>query len=264
MIHERVQDIVIKPLTNLLLPHVLNETMDKPIGECGPLSGRRVFRHFYVTLYKDIPQGITPQMDFTVAKPYYDTINRFYILQIDSPPVFTCEGSDLSGMVFEGALSDRFNEFVEIFLTKASSSFSKPLDKAIFLQRATHRYSTGEHDVTGVQIREISWIPVRILFYPSRYEICWTLSSFEPIVVSPGTLIQEADIDVFSSADPPRRLLSPESVQKRTRQKIRQARIRCAFAKLHLENMIERYYSRYGHFDGLSDADSELSSGAEN
>jgi hypothetical protein len=57
-------------------------------------------------------------------------------------------------------------------------------------------------------------------------------------------------------------MLHPESVQWEIRKKIRQARIRCAFAKLHLDRMVEKYYSKYGKFDGLG-ADSELSSEGE-
>lgn len=199
-------------------------------------------------------------MDFTVAKPAHDSINKYYQLAIQSPPVFICDSSDISGIDFTGASADTLDIFINNFLQKASSYFSKPLDKDLFLQRLIHRYSTGEHQLEGVSIKQLSWIPVRILFYPTRYEIHWLLAGFEAMSASPGTQIQEADIENISLQDPPRRMLSSESAQKRTRQKIRQARIRCGFAKLHLERLIERYYARYGHFDGLSDADSELSS----
>jgi hypothetical protein len=206
-------------------------------------------------------------MEFTVGKPTHDSVNKYYQLLITSPPVFTCEASDSSGvhMRFVGENSDKLDMFIYTFLEKASSYFSKPLDKDLFLQRLVHEYSTGEYDIGAVAVKQFSWIPVRILFYPTRYEIHWRLAGFEVIAQSPspGTEIQEADIQNTSTKDPPRRMLSPQSSQKRTRQKIRQARIRCAFAKLHLERMIERYYSRYGHFDGLSDADSELSSEGE-
>jgi hypothetical protein len=154
--------------------------------------------------------------------------------------------------------------FVDRFLQNASSYFSKPLDKQLFLERLAHRYSTGDHEVRAALIKQVSWIPVRILFYPARYEVHWLLTGVEATVVpSPGTQIQETDIEELSPNDPPTRMLSSESAQKRTRQKIRQARIRCGFAKLHLEHMIEKYYRRYGNFDGLSDVDSELSSEEE-
>ena len=198
-------------------------------------------------------------MEFTVAKPTHDSVNKFYQLTIGSPPVFICEGSQ-PAVIFIGENEARLDAFIDSFLVKASSYFSKPLDKTLFLQRLAHKYSTGDNEMDEM-IQRVSWIPVRILFYPARYEIHWHVSSVER--VSPGTGIQEADIDVISSKDPPRQMLPSESAQKRTRRKIRQARIRCGFAKLRLERLIERYYSKYGHFDGLSDADSELSSEEE-
>lgn len=206
-------------------------------------------------------------MDFTVGKPAHDSVNKYYQLMIGSPPVFVCEGSDISGIqiLFVGDTMLKLDMFVNTFLEKASSYFSKPLDKELFLQRLAHEYSTGDYEVDPTRVKQLSWIPVRILFYPTRYEIHWRLAGFEAMSPPPppGTQIQEADIEDISFKDPPRRMLSAQSSQKRTRQKIRQARIRCGFAKLHLERMIERYYSRYGHFDGLSDADSELSSEGE-
>jgi hypothetical protein len=203
-------------------------------------------------------------MEFTVAKPTHDPVNKYYQLLINSPPVFTCRGGDLSGIAFTGDIADTLDVFIDKFLENASSYFSKPLEKSLFMDRLAHKYSTGDYEVPTAGIKHVSWIPVRVLFYPARYEIHWLVTGVEAgIVPSPGTPIQEADIEELSLTDPPRRMLSSESAQKRTRQKIRQARIRCGFAKLHLEHMIEKYYRRYGNFDGLSDADSELSSEEE-
>ena len=203
-------------------------------------------------------------MEFTVAKPTHDPVNRYYQLLIISPPVFICKGGDLSGMTFTEDIADTLDMFIDKFLENASSYFSKPLEKSLFIERLAHKYSTGDYENTAAVIKQVSWIPVRVLFYPARYEIHWLLTGVEAgIVPPPGTPIQEADIEELSLTDPPRRMLSSESAQKRTRQKIRQARIRCGFAKLHLEHMIEKYYRRYGNFDGLSDADSELSSEEE-
>jgi hypothetical protein len=199
-------------------------------------------------------------MEFTVAKPTHNPVHKYYQLTIGSPPVFVCDGNDLSGMEFTGSTADRLDMFITEFLSKASSYFSKSLEKKLFVDRLAHEYSTGDYEVGEATIKQVLWIPVRILFYPTRYEIHWRLAGVEAIRPSPGTEIQEADIEDISVKDPPRRMLSSESAQKRTRQKIRQARIRCAFAKLRLEHMIEKYYRRYGDFDGLRDADSELSS----
>ena len=201
--------------------------------------------------------------EFTVEAPVYDSVNKYHQLTITSPPVFVQQGSDLSGINFTGELSEQLDEFIKTFLQKASSFFSKPLNRELFMNRLAHNYSIGDQEVAGKSIKQLSWIPARILFYATRYEIRWRLLAFEPVGPPPGTTLEETDVQTFSARRPPRRMLPPESAQRVTRQKIRQARIRCAFAKLHLERLIERYYSKYGNFDGLNGLDSELSSAAE-
>jgi hypothetical protein len=239
----------VKPLSYLFFSNVL----DYPIEEC-------ILRHFCDSLLKI--QGRKPRMsmEFTVEKPAYDTVNGCHQLTILSPPVFVQKATDVSGMVFDGALGQQLQQFIQRFLAKSSVFFSKALSESLFMERLVHHYSLGEHEVVGPT--QLSWIPARVLFYPTRYEIRWRLLAFENTDSSPGTTIQEAEIGTFSSRRAPRRMLPPESVQGEIRKKIRQARIRCAFAKLHLERMIERYYSKYGKFDGLG-ADSELSSEGE-
>lgn len=201
--------------------------------------------------------------EFTVEAPVYDSINKYHQLTITSPPVFVQQGSDLSGLTFTGELAEQLDEFIKTFLQKASSFFSKPLNRELFMNRLAHNYSIGDQEVTGKSIKQLSWIPARILFYPTRYEIRWRLLAFEPVGPPPGTTLEETDVQTFSARRPPRRMLPPESAQREIRKKIRQARIRCAFAKLHLERLTEKYYSRYGNFDGLNGIDSELSSAAE-
>lgn len=244
-----------KPLSYFFFADILED----PIKE-------RVLRHFYDTLLKIYGREPRSTMEFTVEKPVYDSVNKCHQLVIVSPPVFVQKGGDLSGMVFKngiGEQSEQFEQFVQMFLDKASSYFSKPLNRALFMDRVVHIYSIGEHEVDGQSIKQISWIPARVLFYPTRYEIRWRLLAFEKIDSSPGTTIQEAEIETFSSRPPPRRMLHPVAAQQQIRQKIRQARIRCAFAKLNLERLTEKYYSKYGNFDGLGNADSELSSAGE-
>jgi len=201
-------------------------------------------------------------MEFTVDKPAYDTQNGCHQLTIRDPPVFVQKGGDLSGMLFEGEMARQLDRFIGQFLEKASTFFSKPLSRPLFMDRLVHKYSLGEHEVAG-SVKQLSWIPARILFYPVRYEIRWRLLTFEKTDPSPGTTIQEVDIERVSPRLAPRRMLPPESAQHHIRRKIRQARIRCAFAKLQLERMTEKYYSKYGNFDGLRRGDSELSSEGE-
>jgi hypothetical protein len=240
----------VKPFSYFFFSNVLYY----PVEEC-------ILRHFYDSLLKIQDRKPRITMEFTVEKPAYDTVNACHQLTILSPPVFVDKGGDISGMVFEGSLAEQLQQFIQRFLGKASVFFSKPLSHPLFMERLVHHYSLGDHELTG-PVAQLSWIPARILFYPTRYEIRWRLLAFENIVSSPGTTIQEAEIATFSSRQAPRRRLHPESVQWEIRKKIRQARIRCAFAKLHLDRMIEKYYSKYGKFDGLG-VDSELSSEGE-
>ena len=204
-------------------------------------------------------------MEFEVSKPTHDSVNKYYKLQIISPPVFHCEGRqfDSSGTYFTGENYFKLDIFVSRFLEKASSYFSKALDKELFLKRLSHKYSTGEHDILGATIKEMTWTPVHVLFYLTQYEIHWRLMGFETVKSPPGALLEETDVQEISKEEPPRHMLSSDSIQKRVRKKIRKARIRCGYAKLHLERLIDKYYTKYGRLDGLSKEDSELSSEEE-
>jgi hypothetical protein len=217
-------------------------------------------------------------MSFHVSLPIYDSDKKCHLLTIDDAPAFKGGTKAPYEIAFEGNVE--FLGFVTEFLKQASPYFSKPLDNDVFIQRIRHSYSTGE-EISNENLRGISWIPARVLFYPSRYEFQWVLGEIdreepnvtppeepnvtppeepnvttpeEPKVASPGTDLVEADIS--------ERPLT-QSEQKRIRQKVRQARLKCALARLHLERLTERYYAKYGGFDGLDGSDSELSSEIE-
>jgi hypothetical protein len=157
------------------------------------------------------------------------------------------------------------DKFIQELLTSTSPYFSKPLESELFFQRLVHSYSTDD-DLSGVAIKSIYWIPASVVFYPSRYELQWRPLDFElgdnEASSAPGIGLVETDVL------PPDRPVTevkviPESAHKRLRQKIRQARLKCALARLQIERMTEKYYSKYGTFDGFSDSDSELSSDFE-
>lgn len=198
-------------------------------------------------------------MPFQVGTPVYNTEKRCHELTIQDGPRF------------EGTLTYPFhidfdvnaatlNEFVMEFLGKASPYFSKPLDTALFFQRVTHSYSA--EDLSGVSIKSLYWIPAKVMFYPSLYQIQWDLIEFEQ---GEGNLSgnELIETDILPSDKPKSVKILSESEQKRIRQKIRQARLKCALSRLHVERLIEKYYNRYGNFDGFSDGDSELSSDLE-
>lgn len=195
-------------------------------------------------------------MSFHVGLPIYDGDKKCHVLKIDDAPAFKGVLKPPYEIIFEG--NEEFLGFVTEFLKQASPYFSKALDKDVFMQRIRHAYSTDE-EISNERLRGVSWIPAQVLFYPSRYEIQWILGGIEreeEKVAPSGTDLVEADIP--SSERP-----LTQNEQKRIRQKVRQARLKCALARLHLERLTERYYAKYGNFDGLNSSDSELSSEME-
>jgi len=196
-------------------------------------------------------------MAFRVGTPVYNTELKCHELPIDNAPSF--EGTVVYPFHIDFTeFGSKLSAFVDEFLSKASSYFSKPLDPTLFFQRVVHSYSTGE-DLSGLQLKSISWIPARVLFYPTRYEIRWVIGEFEEQELAVSGILVESAVPDKKSA--PR--IVPESAQKRIRQKIRQARLKAALARLQVEQMTEKYYAKYGGFDGFSEADSELSSDFE-
>jgi hypothetical protein len=192
-------------------------------------------------------------MSFSVAQPTHDSVKKCYELEIRDGPSF--QGTVVTSFKpdFQGSLSRQFDDFITEFLKKASPYFSKPLDKVVFVQRIAHSYTTDE-DLSGSSLKSLSWIPARVSFYSSRYEFQWLVGEMQRI-------------ESASGCPPDKPVKAPPvltmSEQKRLRKKIRQARLKCALARLHVEQITEKYYTKYGNFDGLSDADSELSSDFE-
>lgn len=186
----------------------------------------------------------------------YDNEKKCHVLKIDEGPFFKGFAPDYQP-IFEGELQAAFIDFVGGFLKQASPYFSKPLDQDIFIQRIRHIYSTDE-SLLKERLQSISWIPAQVLFYPSRYEFHWIIGEIEKetVIISPGTDLIEAEIQ------PSDRPLT-QSEQRRIRQRVRQARLKCALARLYLERLTEKYYTKYGNFDGLNGSDSELSSEME-
>jgi hypothetical protein len=198
-------------------------------------------------------------MSFEVEKPAHDIQKKCYRLSIGNGPVFKGGLTYPFEIDFEDESNAQYMAFVSEFLKKASPFFSKELAPAVFLERVIHTYSALE-DLSGAPLKTISWIPAHALFFPNRYEIHWTLLNFERAHEHslPGNELVEVNI---VSSDRVQRFAKalPLSAQKLLRQKVRQARVKCALARLRLEQITEKYYARYGNFDGFSDDDSELS-----
>jgi hypothetical protein len=131
-----------------------------------------------------------------------------------------------------------------------------------------------------------TWIPARIIFYTSRYELYFTLAELEPVIVSsaippgfldelgvPGEEVydigQETELPELPIAEITQEIIpygeiTEEEKTKRelARKRIRQARLRASLAQLRAEKLADRYYKRYGNFD-MDSSESELSSEEE-
>jgi hypothetical protein len=202
-------------------------------------------------------------MSFQVATPTHDYQRKCYKLVIENGPVFGGGLTSPFEIDFKGGHAEQFTSFVTVFLQKASPFFSKALEPTLFIQRVAHSYS-AEEDLSGIALKSISWIPAHVLFFPSRYEIHWVLYGVEKDMPPPPSGSEMVETEIVSSDRPDRTVkLFPASIQKRMRQKVRQARLKCALARLRVEQISEKYYAKYGNFDGFDDEDSELSSDFE-
>jgi hypothetical protein len=203
-------------------------------------------------------------MTLHVGTPVYNSQKKCHELTLTDGPAF--EGASESPYQIDFTTKkDMLDTFIEQLLASTSPHFSKPLEPALFFQRLVHSYST-EDDLSEMVIKSIYWIPASVAFYPTRYEIQWKPLDFEvgvkEVSAAPGNGLLETD--VLPSDRPAREVkVIHESAHKRLRQKIRQARLKCALARLQVERMTEKYYSKYGTFDGFSESDSELSSDFE-
>jgi hypothetical protein len=187
----------------------------------------------------------------------FNSQTKTYKLEIKGCEPFETVTANATTIVFEGAIDTMFKTFVAEFLTKASQYFSKELDAEVFVKRLSHVFHTDQFDLpTGGEEYRVSWIPAHVIFYPSKYEVHWTLVGLEPLLAA-GPVKDDVPPPVKPSE------ITPRVKAAFLRQKIRQARMKCAIARLHVEQLAERYYSKYGTFDGLSDSDSELSSDSE-
>jgi hypothetical protein len=223
-------------------------------------------------------------MSLQVLPPKFEADKKRYIFTFKNAPRMEETTSDPTKLnVTETELNDLF---VMDFLAQASKYFSKPLDPALFYKRLVFEYITEEVDVAAISQRgesfRATWIPARITFYTSRYELQLTLAELEPIIVSSGipsgfldelgvegeelqNLSAENELPELPIAEIQVSLpfgeISAEEKAKRelARKHIRQARLRAALANLRAERMADRYYKRYGNFD-MASSESELTS----
>ena len=224
-------------------------------------------------------------MVFTINAPKHDTEKRCYVFQFEDAPVIDCSFVNMIPFHADTDLQAKLDVFVTSFLTHASRFFSKALEKGVFYTRLSHEWHMDHVEIDPKKrILRATWIPDRIYFYTNRYELHWHLLSdieFEPdATIPPGFLEQDILCEevptLLEGGELPDQFLSeaieaetiPFSAQhtsleriarEKERQRIRQARLRAALSRLKAEQLAERYYRKYGTFEGMDDSDSELS-----
>jgi len=219
-------------------------------------------------------------MSFEVLPPQFDSTKKFYTFTFKHAPRIEVTTKDPSKLiVMEG---DSTEQFLKEFLQQASKYFSKSLDLAMFYKRAVYHWITDEVDsqtyVNKEETFRATWIPARILFYPTRYEVYFTLVEVEIVSfrIPPGFLddlsdsnnlkteLPELPITEIMDDDIPYKVSSSEEKIKRegVRKHIRQARLRASLARLRAEELADRYWKRYGNFE-MDGSESELTSDGE-
>ena len=226
-------------------------------------------------------------MSLQVLPPQFEADKKRYIFTFKNAPRLEATTDDPTKLLItEEELNDIF---VSEFLKQASKYFSKPLEQSLFYKRLVYEYQTDEVDITSIRETgdtfRATWIPARIVFYTSRYELQLTLAELEPVIVPsaipPGFLnelgVVGEELDAEGETDLPElpiaevqqdvipfgEMSADEKVKREVaRKRIRQARLRASLAQLRAEKMADRYYKRYGNFD-MDSSESELSSEEE-
>jgi hypothetical protein len=224
-------------------------------------------------------------MSFQVLPPQFDVAKKCYTFTFKNAPKIeeiTTDPTKLS--ITEEDLKEIF---IHDFLEQASKYFSKSLDEAVFFKRLVYEWITDEVDLAGRvgETFRATWIPARLVFFTTRYELYFSLSELEEVVTSkvdPGFLDQlgvtgeelppetvETELPELPIAEVTQEIipfgkLSEEerALRESGRKRVRQARLKASLARLHAEEMAERYYKRYGNFD-IPDSESELTSEEE-
>lgn len=219
-------------------------------------------------------------MSFEVLPPQFDSAKKCYTFTFKCAPRIEVTTKDPTKLiVMQG---DTTEQFFKEFLQQASKYFSKSLDLAMFYKRVVYQWITEEVDIPPYLGTEetfrATWIPARILFYPTRYEVYFTLVEVEQVSfrIPPGFLDELGDsndlkielpehpiTEVLEDSIPYGASSSEERAKReRARKHIRQARLRASLSRLRAEEIADRYWKRYGNFE-MDGSESELTSDGE-
>lgn len=219
---------------------------------------------------------MTQQPQMILNTPVFDQTIRAHVFSFQTAPIFSINladpdtDPDISG-------NENVNAIMTEFLEKAARYFSKALDVAAFQKRLTHVWqkdiSFSLQPSDNIQFCTY-WIPDRVLFHATRYEIFWKIQSIQPIIADAVLAILEKGVHPVATADPPvvkemadeeiplKEVNTAKEEKKMAKQVIRHARLRIALAQLRAERLAEKYFKKYGTFESPEDgggSDSDLS-----
>lgn len=214
--------------------------------------------------------------------------------QLQGQSVFVGPEMDLSGIELPVMDARVLDTIVHKFVDQTKQWFTTPLGTESLKQRLRHVVSaTLKPEQEGWY--EAVWRPSTLKIKRSQFQLYWTLTEWKasspkisaefcmgsatPRAQSPvqpptqeelrtihiqDTLVPVGDLPL-SDLPPLSFYAEPDTDQKRQeiRQKIREARLRVALAKLKAERMEYKYYERYGEMPAESENSSDLSSDSE-
>uniref|UniRef100_A0A6C0D8H6 Uncharacterized protein n=1 Tax=viral metagenome TaxID=1070528 RepID=A0A6C0D8H6_9ZZZZ len=182
--------------------------------------------------------------------------------------------------------SEKFNTIIisiaNTIYNEGSNWFSSPIKQSVFLKRVRHTYSfpTDGNNYGGNMLRVV-FSPTTLFIKANIFEIHWTtrfenytethsdnIEYSEDLTQAEPTrtiVIQShpADIEILENEDipfdnlPSELELSSRAIQKK---RVREARLKAAVATMKAEQMVEKYFRRYGtKINTDFDSDSDLS-----
>lgn len=152
--------------------------------------------------------------------------------------------------------------------------FHNQVTTIAFMKRLSHLWQFDSHQPyagalpeggQSILVRQ-TWCPEKLHILPRAIQLQWKLLSASYEVEKPSGFFQPAPLEEFSVENFPEEGavntgmdLHLSSVREKAIRKVREARLRAAAARWHANELVARYYERYGTTE-LLDGDSVLSS----
>ena len=161
----------------------------------------------------------------------------------------------------------------ELYESYSTRWFSKQVFPTVFLSRVNHTWNTEGHSpYTGVfkDFKSITvfqeWSPEQILVTPRTFTIQWKLVNVFYKIPESRTNPSSGPLEVsyeqipLNSNNPT--VILKTTLRTRALKKVREARLLAAISKARSDNLVKRYYEKYGNLEG-TDSGSVLSSDSE-